>query len=285
MSLQGLSLIGFVKDERGAIGYLQRACVPPSGSNQSALRKQWQDATRQLGAPFPNAGTPTVESVPSQFDGYLGGVKSRREYAGAFKDKNWKFQMVEVAPLLAFQYHVLVDHSDNRCATVKDVPSIDEMIKLCLPQQPENYQIQTTVTDRSAVIKCSNLNVNIGARGVIEIDPRGPKPIGILVSGNLPFVEVSRFNGYCYLRNGYHRAYGLARRGATHIPCVLRDVASIDETGVKEDGSTLGSAIMHDANNRPTLGHFIQNRACAVAIRKMERIITVNWSECVVDDE
>jgi hypothetical protein len=78
--------------------------------------------------------------------------------------------------------------------------------------------------------------------------------------------------------NGFHRALGARKRGAGRMPCLFRDVATHTEVGIRDDGSTFSVAVLESANP-PTLGHFTQNRAHNVAIRKVSRILQVNWSE------
>jgi hypothetical protein len=286
MPLPGLSLVGFLKEEKPALHYLEHSCIPPKGFTPQILRKHWSDAQQQLGAPIPKAGTPDIIPIPALIQGYLGGVRTRREYAEAMKGKDWSFQMVEIAPLLAFQVHVLVEHAAKRCADIKDASQISEIVKLCLPQQPEIYHVRPVVSrEQGVILKCPSLNVTIGDRGYIQQAPKLQAVAGVLYSAHLPFVEVARFKNRCYLKNGYHRAYGLAKLGVTHLPCVLRDVADYSGTGVRADGATLSPGLLEDQANPPTCGHFVQGRACQVALRKVTKFINVMWSEYLVPDE
>ena len=106
MPLKANSLIGFVRDERQALSYLGQTCVPADPS-EKALRRQWLDAQSRLGQPLPNAGNPKIEPVPKDCEPYLNGLKARADFKDFFKGKTWSFCLVEIAPLLAFQFQVL----------------------------------------------------------------------------------------------------------------------------------------------------------------------------------
>src|SRR5208282_2577442 len=105
---------------------------------------------------------------------------------------------------------------------------------------------------------------------------------GIQFHSSMPFVHVVRYNGRCYLHNGFHRTVGVRKAGATHVPCILRDVNTISEVGI--DGDTFPVHLMESANP-PTVGHFTQNRAWSVTLRNYSRILHVSWAEYMVPDE
>jgi hypothetical protein len=103
-------------------------------------------------------------------------------------------------------------------------------------------------------------------------------PFGIVVGAAAPQVQVVRCKGRCYLRNGFHRAFGMCRRGVTHIPALFRESDDYVYLGIRGDGGTFGRALMESANP-PTVGHFTQGRATLVNLRKTSRIVQVNWDD------
>lgn len=71
--------------------------------------------------------------------------------------------------------------------------------------------------------------------------------------------------------------------GATHVPCLFRDVQTEQEAGIAPP-STFPLALL-ESNDPPTAGHFIGGRAFGVELRKATRIIQVSWSQHQVFEE
>lgn len=97
-------------------------------------------------------------------------------------------------------------------------------------------------------------------------------------------MHVIRVDGRCYLRNGFHRVRGLLKAGATHIPCVLLEGTDFAQVGAVGGGATFERACL-ESKNPPTCGHFTDERAYAVTLRQMSRLIHITWSmyECPDD--
>jgi hypothetical protein len=55
--------------------------------------------------------------------------------------------------------------------------------------------------------------------------------VGFAINFGSPFVQIAEYNGRWFVRDGYHRCFGLLRRGITQIPCVFVRVGSIAELG------------------------------------------------------
>lgn len=282
MPVDGLSLVGFMESKPG-IDYLKNACVLPDVSPK-ALQKEWNEARAKRGSPIPNAGKPDVQDIPNAHLGYLNGVKSKKEFAAAFQGK-WEFKLVEIAPILAYQHHLVLGHSASLCAGINDpAGQMGDLIKKCLPQNPQAVPVRTYPQSNGIMIKSDSLNICFGDRGAFQPDPKQSAIFGIRVNATVPLIQVVRHQGRCYLHNGYHRTYGFAKAGATHIPCILRDVEDFSQVGAMGMPSTFDRILLESADP-PTVGHFVQGRAWPVQLRKMVRVANVVWSEGICPDE
>jgi hypothetical protein len=273
MPTPGLSLIGFMEQQQ-AINYQRTMCVPADPSD-AALLAEWNTARGNLGASITNAGQPDIQDIPPADQAYIQQLRQQQwvqqslaPYPGA------DFKVVEIDPLLAFQFHILTDHSHNHCSGLGLGPGIADLLPIFLPQAPPQEALRVSGQGQSIIIAADTLNVRIMAQGMFQAENK----VGIQFGIGLPFVHVARFNGRCYLMNGFHRALGARERGAGRVPCLFRDVAAHTEVGIRDDGSTFSVALLESANP-PTLGHFTRKRAHDVAIRKVSRILQVNWSE------
>lgn len=289
MPTPGLSLIGFMEQSQ-AIRYMQANCVMPN-STDVALAAEWTAARASLGTPFADAGHPDIQQIPP--------TKECQTYIQQLKQQPWiqeflrahptgTFQVVEIDPLLAFQFQISLHHSDGRCAGLKLGPGIAELLPVCLPQAPPQASIRPSGTGQSLLIAADTLNFRMVAQGMYnsaqgpfllpgqQMDP--PNAAGIYFAIGMPFVHVVKFNGRCYLINGFHRALGARTRGAGRMTCFFREVGSAQEVGIMADGTTFPLELLESANP-PTLGHFSRGRACTVPLRKVMRVLQINWSQ------
>lgn len=278
MPAPGLSLVGFM-DQAQAIAHLRDFCIP-ADPGEAALIAEWKAAVARLGPPVPNAGQPDIAPIPDAHQNYIAQVARLPKVPPMLAaNPDLRFAMVEIDPLLSFQFTTSDTTSNRHAARYGNPPSMDELLDTCLPlqQPPENSRIARG--PQSILLKTPSLNVRLESAGLL-----GPGVLGVRFGVDLPLVRVVRHNGRCYLRNGFHRAVGLRRAGATHMPCLLRDNADLEAVGIRLDGTTFSPALMA-SSNPPTLAHFTSGRAHEVSLRSMSKILHISWSEHVVAED
>lgn len=276
MPTPGKSLVGFL-DQQAAINYLRTSCVPNGPDDDATLLAEWQTARGKLGPPIPNAGQPDIQDIPATHAAYIGLLAAQpwltpalnTAYAGA------TFKFIEIEPLLAFQFAVDDGRSNHHCAPFGNPPTLDQLLNTCLPLNPPSEPIQVAQTPQSMLITSRSLNFRALAQGFIN-----GAFVGMHVGVALPLLHVVRMNGRCYLYNGFHRAYGARIAGATHVPCIFRDVPDAASAGINPPG-TFDQNLLESADP-PTLGHFTQGRAHDVNLRILTRALHVSWSDYVV---
>ena len=153
---------------------------------------------------------------------------------------------------------------------------MDELFDVCLPMNPviENYSVSQQ--PHSVLIRSHSLNLR-----PLQVGPIGPSAFGVMVGVALPFVHVVRFNGRCFLHNGYHRATAAALAGAPEIPCVFRDVAVPEEIGIGP--GTFDLAVLESADP-PTIHHFASGQAHPVDLLIKSRTMQISWTDWVVPE-
>jgi hypothetical protein len=279
MPTDGLSLVGFM-DQPQAIHHLANSCVP-ANPDPAVLEAEWKIAKGRLGAPIPNAGKPNIRDIPAAHDAHIQQLRAAPWIAPLLAGpwQGCEFKLVELDLLLAYQFVVHTDRTQQHCAALSKPAPVLELLPLCLPLTPatENFQIFEGPTSR--ILKARSLNLRSFGGGVFNA-----AFMGIQFGVSQPFMHVVRHNGHCYLHNGFHRALGIRQSGATHAPCILRDVPDHAAVGIQTDGSTFGAALL-ESNNPPTVAHFTQGRAHGVQLRKVARFLHVSWAEYVLPDE
>jgi hypothetical protein len=254
--------------------------VPPGNAADADLAAVWAAATARLGQPIANFGVPDIRDLPGSHTTYADALLLlpwvALTFPGITRDD---IKLVEVDPLLAFQFTVDLSRCDHHCGYLSGHPTIDQLFATCLPTTQPSENFNFLIQNQSAIIKSRGLNLRVRAQGIFNNEIAG-----IVFAAALPLVQVVRFNGGYYLHNGYHRAFGMRRAGATHIPCILRDVPDVQTVGIRDDGSTFSEALLTSINP-PTVGHFTQGRAADVQIRATSRILHVSWSDYIWPDE
>lgn len=293
MPTPGLSLVGFM-DQQQALIHLRGVCIPADASD-FALTRDWYIARSKLGPLFPDAGTPDIHPIAGPDREYIESLlaESWVQVATANQFTADDFQMVEIAPLLAFQTVISIDRSNHHCAPISS-PSTSQILPICLPSvqpsmPPNTIITPITDTSNSVIIKTRDLNMQADRHGVFAMNAQGHQSwvAGKLLQMALPFTHVVKFNDRYYLHNGFHRALGIAKSGASHMPCLVREVATAEEAGIKIEGPELQTFPQRilESLNPPTVGHFVQDRAHEVALRSVSRIITISWSQTILPDE
>jgi hypothetical protein len=278
MPSPGWSLVGFM-DQTQAIHHLRDFCVPADASD-TALIAEWKAAAARIGPPVANAGQPDVLPVPDSYEHHLAQVSRLPKLAPMLAaNPELSFRLVEIDPLLSFQFTVSHSTSTQHASGFGNPPTMQELLNACLPLDQPTEASRITRGHQSILLKTPSLNVRLETAGILS-----PGVLGVRFGIDLPLVRVVRHNGRCYLRNGFHRAVGIRLAGATHLPCLFRDNAELDAVGIKTDGATFSPALM-SSSNPPTLAHFTSGRAHEVSLRKMSKILQVSWSEYVVAED
>ena len=218
MSYPGLSLVGFM-DQQKAVIHLTQDCVPQNPA-PAAVLAEWSAAKANLGPPMPRAGHPDVQPLPPNAQSHIQRLSSQPWVGATLQNPEFAFfdfALVEIDPLLAFQFTINGNRSAHHGSALSRPPSLDQMLELCLPITPPNEDITWQQQDHSVIIRAKSLNVRLQNYGVVNA-----QFAGIVFGPALPLVQVSEYNGRYYLSNGFHRAYCLQTPGllTSHVSAV-----------------------------------------------------------------
>ena len=246
MGTPARSLVGFMEPDV-ATRHLRDACVNADASD-AALIAQWQRARDKLGTAVRNAGLPDVQEFPPEFQKH-GELLQNLPWTKPAFDSVWQgatVKLVEIAPLLAFQFFVDMKRLGGHCSQLLPPVTAQQLLPICLPLTSQQNEFVAFQNPHSMLIKARNLNLQVFGAGLFNA-----AFVGLQFGMSLPFVHVVRLHGRCYLFNGYHRAVGALDAGATHMPCIFRDVTDHASAGVRADGNTFASALLNQKIRRP----------------------------------
>jgi len=277
MATPGLALIGFM-DPNHVEAYLTSACVgaPATPADREALRLQ---AVQKRGAAVPNAGAPEVKDLPKSATTHLKAVEKSNRFAGTVGNAKWSFKLVEIDPLLAYQFHVELDRSTAACAGLAKNPSMDQLLNTCLPTKAAPFNGNFAQLPSGLMLRSSDPNVRlIDVKG--EAGAHETWELRVLLGTSSPLIQVVNWSGRFVVHNGYHRAFGARLAGATHIPCIVTEHTSWQDF-IAPNMNVFTEAVLKSADP-PTVRHLQDDRAWPVTLTGSDRIIQFNWSELLL---
>jgi hypothetical protein len=282
----GLSLVGFM-EEGQARSYLRRQCAFEDDESDARLEHEWRTAKSRIGAPMEKMGLPEIYDIPASMRAYIDEL-TRQEWVihrlnGSLA--GGEFKMVEIDPLLAFQFSIDIERSTELCSAFSGSKREEDLFHLCLPIEQPSLDIHLYRDHKgsgSMLINTKNLSVTIAKDGAhnISTDQGNKFLMGIEVTTPPPLLHVVRHQYRFYLHNGFHRAYSARLAGATHLPCIVRTVSHEGDIGIAAQ-TTFGMKELR-ASHPPTLGHYTGGRAHEVRLKSLTRLIQVSWSEYTV---
>ena len=117
-------------------------------------------------------------------------------------------------------------------ACVHDIDGADlaAVAAITLPlAQGDVLPVQYDELRRAWTVSSDNPNLRIAARvGPLPVTPAG-FALGFALTAGPSFMQVGRYRGPHYLRDGYHRAFGLLSRGIAVVPAFVGDIHVFEE--------------------------------------------------------
>jgi len=178
---------------------------------------------RQAVAARPNGfnQAEAISEAPPSLEAHTNALR-QLPTAGAYFNEGWNVALADLRKICALQPNVFTDHTEERTAGAS-TSDLDSLAGITLPL-PSNAEVpaQFDQVHQAYTITSPNPNLRIvGAWGGMV--PPGVLGLGFTVAVVPSFVQVAKVQGRFVLRDGYHRAYGLLRRGIFLVLAFVRD--------------------------------------------------------------
>lgn len=161
-------------------------------------------------------------------------VAARAEVHAAFPDVPWRIEWVDLTRVLSVQKMITTDGLDLRVADAVDDPAA--LVELCLPAAQPVPPLGAFGDPDGHGFALSSLNPNLRVVGgnfgealvspSPQVSPQRVQAFTFFVSMGASYVQVARYQGRSFLRDGYHRAAGLLRAGVCQVPAIVVDAPS-----------------------------------------------------------
>jgi hypothetical protein len=225
---------------RGFVHYVQAHARQPT--ERGALVEQWQAARARLtvlerqeaGA----ADHPPITNLGPEYEPVLTEFFRNPLVRRSFNTLPTDIALVPLDQLVVYQKHIDLDHV--RRLRERYGRDLDEaaVFRICLPSEPPRAPVTWSGTRRGQFVFLSPSN-DLRYLGASAVEPeqfaspasRGSLVgmVGLAVGFGSNFLNAFHAAGRLILNNGSHRAFALREAGVTHVPCVIQQIAGLEE--------------------------------------------------------
>lgn len=170
-----------------------------------------------------NAPDAVLETVPAQMQAALARAAERDDVQAEFDGLVWRVGVVDLRKVVSFQRRVTLRPENHEAENFVDW---GKRIDLAFP--PGRSSSFTQNLHRN-VLTLSSENPDLALR--FQTTSTKTESFGLSVYHGSPFMEVGRYRGRCFLRDGYHRAYRLLKAGVFEMPAVIVEARTLQELG------------------------------------------------------
>lgn len=185
--------------------------------------------------------------LPAEVQAYMEELKRDPKSAQIMAESGIP-RLVDLSRVCAAQPQIHVEDAQKRVEGVEggDMVALAN-ITMPLPSA-ETLPVAFDQTKNAWIISSPNPNLRVAGHFNAEVAP-GITGLGFAVALQKSYVQVAGLGGRYFLRDGYHRAYGLLAAGVRLVPALVREFNSFEEValpaGLLPQGAYLG--------NRPPL--------------------------------
>jgi len=256
-----------------AHGLLQRGRPEPTQAADTLQRAQQAVAARPAGI----EQDALITSVPAELAGHVQALEASPA-AKPMHDEGWKVALVDLTRVCAFQPAIVSDQAIARvqAAGKNDLASV---AAITLPlTQGDQLPVQYDPIHHVWTVTSANPNLRIaGNVGPLPVSPGGVA-LGFAVLAGPSFMQVGRYNGRHFLRDGYHRAFGLLSQGITIAPAFVRDIARFEE--LVPDPRAMLPQDSYQGQRPPVLTDYLDDAvSAAVQLPAIHKMIVIQGLE------
>jgi hypothetical protein len=185
--------------------------------------------------------------------------------------EGWAVGLVDLTRVCAFQPLVFCDQAIDRVQGVEE-SDISTIAAVTLPlAEHVQLPIQFDQIRQAWVVASANPNLRVASSvGPIPTNPGGTA-LGFAIAVGQSFLQVGRYRRRYFLRDGYHRAFGLLSRGINIVPAFVRDMGSFEE--LMPDPRAMLPQDSYQGPRPPVLPDYLDDTVSAVvrvpAVHKM----------------
>jgi hypothetical protein len=221
-----------------AVAYLLGGTAEAQQDTTPFLAK-WGKARSALDARPPHAATSLTQALPPELVEMGAQFRERPEVKLMFQGYEWDLRMIDLSTVLAFQKQILTEEIDGRVAN-NTADDLVGLFRVGLPEE-KNESLLTAVDQSSRAFTITSLNPNLSIMSMASAElpssqvPGGTakqtKVYGFVITVKPSFLTAVEYRGRLYIRDGYHRSYGLIKKGIHQVPAIVVQAKNFKQMG------------------------------------------------------
>jgi hypothetical protein len=250
------TLIGWLPEQEGALWLSGRQMANAPNPAHIALCQAARAAV--AARPIGCEQTGIFSSLPSSLDAHIANLQGHPKSAQLLAEFGTP-QLVDLRKVCAAQPTI---HIEDAVARVGNLTATDlqDIAAVTLPlHQAGEFPASFDPIKNAFLLSSPNPNLRISGQFGGELQP-GVIGYGFFVELAQSYLQVAGVGGRYFLRDGYHRAYGLLAAGIHLVPALVRDFASFEQVGMP---AGLLSPTTYLGNQPPLLGDYLDQTVSA----------------------
>lgn len=211
-------------------------------------------------------GDVVLSGIPDDHAAHLDRVKASEPFRNIYGQREHRFAMVNGGLLCAFQPHVRLAYE------IPPPEATEEILAYCIPEKFA-YTVSYIVAQGAGGVRvqASSRSPNFAFEGA----QAAQNGVLLRVGPNKNWVQVARFQGRCYLKNGYHRVFSLLQRGITEVPCILFEAKDWADVGVGHTPDFFGEQYLTGMARPPVMKDFLSDAAIEIPLREQVKVLDI----------
>jgi len=220
---------------------IRNKCIDEEINNGGEILQSWQDATESLRQiEKQESGVADNCKIFDIKSGLIEAIRQNPSIKNTFSNDVLDFGMVDIDNVIAPQRDVQMDYVEQLTKKIPKNPSEDELLKFCLIPEQQVPKPKPTKKDSSSWYfssPSSDFRFLSGhlKKEITREDVESTKVGGFPTHAFVLFVGYGvgcmngiSVNGRVILKNGFHRAYALRKKGIKKIPLLLKKIGNVD---------------------------------------------------------
>jgi len=227
------------QDVRVLLGWMDRdeavatqlgSRLPTPEEDTSSQIERWNAARESVAArPQYNLALPILEPLPPELRGRGEAFLQRPDITTAFAGWEISVGMVTLAQVLSFQ-KVVTEGAVAR-AEASNPGNLHDLFSLCLPDAASPLVMPAAIDPDGRGFSLASSNPNLRVLGPQLAQINGNPFLGFNLGFGSTFVQVVEYQDRWFVRDGYHRCYGLPRLGVGRIPALFIRAQNVGQFG------------------------------------------------------
>lgn len=216
---------------------------------------------------------PNTDEVQAHIEAFLENQHTRASLDHRPEDA-WKIKLVPIEHLVSYQPQVTKTAYADTVTTGSE--HFVDLLEITLPTETDPLVEEQRIRDEyfkgwQFVSRSPNLHIS-GPKHSRPDNDRTFARLTFELKTDPNFVYIAQFEDRYILKNGYHRTYQLMRAGETHVPAVVLDTDSFDDTGAASGYFDRG-LVMSD--RPPMLPDYETDAAVDIKRRAKNRVLRI----------